>query len=79
MSSQEYHESYKSFNPLAEDGTFLMAFTDFIEVFNEMYFVINFKGQTEEEKTELIFSDSWQKQNSGGPPSMDNPEWVKNP
>lgn len=63
----------------AEDGTFLMCYSDFRKLYNKLFVCIDFPHSF----IGVKFTDSWSKQQSGGIPiddtKLDKTKWAQNP
>jgi Ca2+-binding EF-hand superfamily protein len=72
-------DEIEEFDPEAEDGTFLMCFKDWRNIYHNLFCCINFP----DEWSGLRIIESWTKENSGGTPVKPAPGnlelWAKNP
>ena len=63
----------------AEDGSFLMCFSDFRKIFTRLFLCIDFPNSY----TGILFREKWTKEESGGIPINNTPEeiksWANNP
>jgi len=76
---QKYSDSQEKVQLDSEDGSFLMCFSDFRNIYTRLFFCIEFPPSY----VGLLFKDKWTVEESGGIPINNKPEemksWAKNP